>query len=657
MGKSSERGNGVKANKENKKSRKLFWGIALISMILSLVFFYILYCSNNKYMTREEKAIHGILYVEGNYDELPVYYLSREWEYYPGVLLTPEDDPEEYYCRYLSIGEYGGMELDQKNSSPYGSGTYRLQLVLPEEEHIYGLYLPEIFSAYNLYVNGTLMGQVGNPDPAHYKEEIQKRMFTFKGSGHGEIMIAVTDKSSASSGIQHVPAFGKPVKVNTMRGLPIFLDSVVFAFILLVMLLSLWAFFDTRSRANVLFAGVCICVMGYTCYSLLHTYVAVRVQPWYSLEMLFYFLMFPAMLLLENELTGGKCRWLCLAAFLTGAVGVAITLAGIFAGGENYTGIFYGISAVTEILKWVTALCLLLTAFLQFENQQGYLLLVGTVVYASSLMADRLWPLYDPILGGWFPEWGGTFLAGVFGLILWKELTEGYRMRLIYEEQSRQMELRLLMQKEHYEKLTEALEETSRTRHDLRQYIRTASMLLEKEHYQELKEYFHRFARESQENMQTPVCYSKNMSVDAIFHYYGGLLEQEKVRFEYFLEVPEDIRISDLDMCRIFGNLLENAVNAVKEDTEDQDRYVSCVCKMRKGKLLIEIENTYSGEIRKIGDSFYSGSHSGRGIGTASVCRTAEKYGGYADFVIEKRIFRANVFIPIEDEEQSQENR
>ena len=52
-------------------------------------------------------------------------------------------------------------------------------------------------------------------------------------------------------------------------------------------------------------------------------------------------------------------------------------------------------------------------------------------------------------------------------------------MRLIYEEQSRQMELRLLMQKEHYEKLTDALEEASRTRHDFRQYIRTASILLE----------------------------------------------------------------------------------------------------------------------------------------------------------------------------------
>lgn len=79
------------------------WGIFLLTMIVTLTFFYLLYYFNNKYTAKEEKAIHGILYINGDYDSLPVYYLSREWEYYPGVLLTPKDDPENYYLRYLSI--------------------------------------------------------------------------------------------------------------------------------------------------------------------------------------------------------------------------------------------------------------------------------------------------------------------------------------------------------------------------------------------------------------------------------------------------------------------------------------------------------------------------------------------------------------------------
>lgn len=299
----------MKEKRTGKKDRKLLWGTIIISMILSLMVFYVLYNANNKYMTREEKAIHGILYADGSYDSLPVYYLSREWEYYPDVLLTPGDDLEKYYFRYLSIGEYGGMELDDRNGNPYGSGTYRLRIMLPSEEHTYGLYLPEIFSAYNLYVDGKLIEQVGNPDPDHYEERIQHRMFTFKGHTSVEIMIAVTDKDSASPGIQYVPAFGNPLKVNTVRGIPVFLNSSVFTLVLLVLLFSVWAFFRTRSRANALFAGVCVCVLGYTCYPLLHTYLALRVQPWFSLEMLFYYLTFPAMLLLEHEITGRKYKW------------------------------------------------------------------------------------------------------------------------------------------------------------------------------------------------------------------------------------------------------------------------------------------------------------------------------------------------------------
>ena len=625
------------------------WGTVAITIVLSFMVFYVLYCSNNKYTTGEEKAIHGLLYADGSYEDLPVYYLSREWEYYPDVLLTPEDDLDQYYFRYISIGEYGGMELGNREGSPYGSGTYRLKIMLPAEKHTYGLYLPEIFSAYNLYVDGVMIGRVGNPDPDHYVERIQHRMFTFKADTSVEIMIAVTDKDSATPGIQNVPAFGNPLKVNTLRGIPLLINSSVFTMILLVLLFSIWVFFKTRSRANVLFAGVCLCVLGYTCYPLLYTYLALKVQPWFSIEMLFYFLTFPAMLLLEYEVTGQKYKWMVWAVLVTAVAGIGLTIAGIFAGGMETAGLSYGISAATAVLKWFTAVCLIITAFFYTEGLREIPLLAGTVIYAVSLAADRIWPLYDPIIGGWFPEWGGTILTGIFGFLLWRELTEGYRMRLIYEEQSRQMELRLLMQKEHYEKLAGALEEASRTRHDLRQYIRTASMLLEQEHYEELKEYFHQFAEESTEKMQTPVCYSKNMAVDAILHYYVSQLEQKGIEYRFSVEVPAKMRISDLDICRIFGNLLENAVRAVQKDEDTDEPYVTCVCKVKMGKLLIDIENTYMGEVRRNGDVFYSTSHSGQGIGTASVSQTAEKYGGYADFSAEDGVFRANVFIPLEE--------
>ena len=111
-------------------------------------------------------------------------------------------------------------------------------------------------------------------------------------------------------------------------------------------------------------------------------------------------------------------------------------------------------------------------------------------------------------------------------------------MRLIYEAVQTDG-LRLMITKEHYEKLTGALEEASRTRHDMRQYIPYRFHAAGKEHYEQLREYFHQFAKEAVK-MQAPMCYCKNMSVDAILHYYAGQLEDAGVSFHHSIEVPKD---------------------------------------------------------------------------------------------------------------------
>ena len=50
-----------------------------------------------------DQAIQGILYVS---DDDSVHYLAREWEYYPDVLLTPQEikeQKEDYYSRYVPL--------------------------------------------------------------------------------------------------------------------------------------------------------------------------------------------------------------------------------------------------------------------------------------------------------------------------------------------------------------------------------------------------------------------------------------------------------------------------------------------------------------------------------------------------------------------------
>ena len=75
--------------------------------------------------------------------------------------------------------------------------------------------------------------------------------------------------------------------------------------------------------------------------------------------------------------------------------------------------------------------------------------------------------------------------------------------------------------------------------------------------------------------------------------------ERKGFYFECDMMLPQNIGISDTDLCKIYGNLLENAVDAVKELLPENKPYVKMLTKVKNKKLLIEISNPYSNEIQR----------------------------------------------------------
>lgn len=69
--------------------------------------FFMMYLINNEYTAKGEQPIQGILCLDDKDAAAKLHYLAREWQYFPGKLLTPEmlkKDPGYYSC-YISIGE------------------------------------------------------------------------------------------------------------------------------------------------------------------------------------------------------------------------------------------------------------------------------------------------------------------------------------------------------------------------------------------------------------------------------------------------------------------------------------------------------------------------------------------------------------------------
>ena len=170
---------------------------------------------------------------------------------------------------------------------------------------------------------------------------------------------------------------------------------------------------------------------------------------------MFYYLMFAGVMLVQQKILGGEERIPEILAGVAAAAGVMVFVAEMLCSrAQSATGL-YLISKLTEILKWAAAGYLLFRSVKEIKQKYSNVLLVGIVVYAASLAADRIWRLYEPIIGGWFMEIGAAVLVASVGLTLWMELANAYRFQLTYGEYSRQMEQKLQIQKQNYEELTE----------------------------------------------------------------------------------------------------------------------------------------------------------------------------------------------------------
>ena len=108
--------------------------------------------------------------------------------------------------------------------------------------------------------------------------------------------------------------------------------------------------------------------------------------------------------------------------------------------------------------------------------------------------------------------------------------------------------------------------------------------------------------------------------------------------------------MTDADICALFGNALDNAIEAVMRLPEDR-RVVSLTTK-QSGKLFsVSLRNFYDGEVRLVnGLPVTTKSDSGyHGFGVKSIKEIAERYGGDVSVVAEDGVFTLNVLFTLGD--------
>jgi signal transduction histidine kinase len=237
-----------------------------------------------------------------------------------------------------------------------------------------------------------------------------------------------------------------------------------------------------------------------------------------------------------------------------------------------------------------------------------------------------------------------TFLSMLLiSIVLFESLKKtAENARLL--ENTRMTEQLLAMGREHYNRLAGHIEEAKRARHDLRHHLSVIQAYLEHENKEKLKEYVDQYQLTLP--LESTILWCHNYTVNVIMQYYLDLAQIAGIDVDIQLALPKKTKIADADLCVIFGNLLENALEACQKQSSSR-RYITIRADQVRDNVVITVDNSYEGDILKVDEVFLSSKHEGTGIGVTSVQAVAKRYDGIANFECMKNIFKASIMLQV----------
>lgn len=181
-------------------------------------------------------------------------------------------------------------------------------------------------------------------------------------------------------------------------------------------------------------------------------------------------------------------------------------------------------------------------------------------------------------------------------------------------------------------------------RHDYHNHIQ--AMLALSERPEEMRQYLWKL-NDDLTSVDT-VLKTGNVMLDAILNSKLSLIKAKNIAVNAKASVPSDLRISEIDLCAIIGNLLDNAMEACLRLERTQDRFIRIYIGVLKRQLYICVTNSVGGEVKKNGRMYLSTKSSlSHGFGLMRIDALAEKYGGYVNRQNEEGAFATEVMLPL----------
>lgn len=195
-------------------------------------------------------------------------------------------------------------------------------------------------------------------------------------------------------------------------------------------------------------------------------------------------------------------------------------------------------------------------------------------------------------------------------------------------------------EREYYDEINRRYNESRKIRHDINNHLLAVSALIERGSIDEAKRYIAEVSEQS-DLAAMPVKTGRNV-LDALLFKKTEQAAEKGCKIAFEIDCPISGSVSDYDLCTIFGNIIDNAIDAVSVGGS-----ISVKIGKQLEMLYISCENPFSGELKRRGDRIITTKKdiASHGFGIMRVRELAGRYGGDVNITAENGVFLIEILL------------
>ena len=182
-------------------------------------------------------------------------------------------------------------------------------------------------------------------------------------------------------------------------------------------------------------------------------------------------------------------------------------------------------------------------------------------------------------------------------------------------------------------------------RHDYHNHLQSLKGYLSLNKVEQMKDYLNEL--ETDLDSIDTIYHSGNLQLDSILNAKLAIAEKGQIRIHCDASIPPQLHVSDLDLCVILGNLLDNAIESCRKIKNPDERFIRVYIGILKKQLYISITNATSETVKQRTDHYFTTKRGDHGHGLKRVDQVVKKYDGYLNRQNEPGVFATEIVLPL----------